>query len=83
MCFGDLVTGGAGNIAVENGDVIGIDARACPEPSTISGDVGGDRFEAQAISDGFRHERLVLDDQHTHIDSMLRAGTYRQHIENP
>src|SRR5205085_1587364 len=33
---------------------------------TVARDVRGDRFQAQAVADGFRHERLVLDDQHAH-----------------
>ena len=47
----------------------------------VAGDVGGDRFQAQAVADGLGHVGLVLDDQHTHA-SMLRAGAYRRHIEN-
>ena len=32
----------------------------------ITGNVGGDRFQAQPIADGLRHVGLVLDDQHAH-----------------
>jgi hypothetical protein len=42
---------------------------------------GRNRFQSDAIADGFCHVRLVLDDQHLHAP-MLPAGTYRQHIEN-
>ena len=72
MRFGDLVTGGSGNVAVEDGDVVGVDAQQLQRGVAVTGDVGRDRFEAQAIADGFRHVGLVLDDQHTH-PSMLRG----------
>ena len=32
------------------------------------GDVGRDRFQAEAIANGFCHIGLVFDDQHTHIE---------------
>jgi hypothetical protein len=45
----------------------------------VTGDVGGDRLQAEAVAHGFGHVGLVIDDQHTHM--MLRAGTYRRRIE--
>ena len=47
----------------------------------VAGDVGRDRFQAQAIANGFCQVGLVLNDQHPHAP-MLRAGAYRRHIEN-
>ena len=83
MRLGDLVAGGPGDVAVEDGDVVGVDAQQLQSGVTVTGDVGGDRFQAEAIADGFRHVGLVLDDQHTHIQVMLRPGAYRRRIENP
>ncbi len=34
--------------------------------SPVAGDVGGDRLQPQAVTDGFGHERLVLHHQHPH-----------------
>ena len=79
--FGDLVTGGPGDVAVEDGDVVGVDAQQLQGGVAVAGDVRRDRFQAQAVADGFRHVGLVLDDQHAHAP-MLRAGAYRRHIEN-
>ena len=78
---GDLVAGGPGDVAVEDGDVVGVDAQQLQRGVAVAGDVGGDRFQAQAVADGFRHVGLVLDDQHAHA-AMLRVGAYRRHIEN-
>ena len=79
---GDLVAGRAGDVAVEDGDVVGVDAQQLQRGVAVTGDVGGDRLQAQAVADGLGQIGLVLDDQHTHTSSMLRAGTYRRHIEN-
>lgn len=43
--LGDLVTGRPGNIAVEHRDVIGVDAQQSQSTATVTGDVGGDRFQ--------------------------------------
>jgi hypothetical protein len=32
----------------------------------VAGDVGGDRFQPEAVTDGFGQVRLVLHDQHAH-----------------
>src|SRR5262249_37460756 len=79
--FGDLVTGGSGDVAVEDGDVVGVDAQQFHSGVAVTGDVCRDRCQAQPVADGFCHIGLVLDDQHTHV-LMLRAGAYRWHIEN-
>ena len=44
--MGDLVTGGPGNVAVEDGDVVGVDAQQFQSGVTVTGDVGGDRCQA-------------------------------------
>ena len=79
--FGDLVTGGPGDVAVEDGDVVGVDAQQLQSGVAVARDVGRDRFQAQAVADRFRHIGLVLDEQYAHAPR-LRAGAYRRHIEN-
>ena len=44
--FGDLVTGGPGNVAVEDGDVVGVDAQQLQSGVAVTGDVRRDRFQA-------------------------------------
>ena len=44
--FGDVVTGGAGDIAVEDGDIVGVDAQQFQSGVAVACDVGGDRFQA-------------------------------------
>ena len=63
--FGDLVAGGPGDVAVEDGDVVGVHAQQLQRGVTVAGDVGRDRFQAEAIADGFGQIGLVLNDQHT------------------
>ena len=48
---------------------------------TVTGHVGRDRLQAQAVADGLGQIGLVLDDQHAHAFSMVRAGRYRRRIE--
>jgi hypothetical protein len=43
---GDLVAGGAGDVAVEDGDVVGVDAQQLKGTVAVTRDVCGDRFEA-------------------------------------
>ena len=43
---GDLVTGGPGDVAVEDGDVVGVDAQQLQRGVAVTGDVGRDRFQA-------------------------------------
>ena len=66
MRRGDLVAGRPGDVAVEDGDVVGVDAQQLERGVAVAGDVGRDRFQPQAVADGFGHVGLVLDDQHTH-----------------
>jgi hypothetical protein len=79
--LGDLVAGGPGDVAVQDGDVVGVDAQQLQRGVAVTGDVYRDRFQAQPIADGFCQVGLVLDDQHPHAP-MLGAGAYRRHIEN-
>ena len=44
--FGDLVAGGSGDVAVEDGDVVGVDAQQLQRGVAVTGDVGRDRFQA-------------------------------------
>ena len=44
--FGDLVAGGPGDVAVEDGDVVGVDAQQLQRGVAVAGDVGRDRFQA-------------------------------------
>ena len=78
----------SGNVPVEDGDVVGVDAQQLESGVAVNGDVCRDRFQAQAIADGFCHVGLVLDEQHTHapdatswrISSAYRKPhTFRQH----
>ena len=81
MRLGDLVAGGAGDVAVEDGDVVGVDAQQLQRGVAVTGDVGRDRFQAQPIADGLCHVGLVLDDQHTHaLDATSRriSSAYRK-----
>ena len=77
-----LVAGGPRNVAVEHGDVVGVDARQLKRGVAVTGDVRRDRLQAQAIADGLCQKGFVLNEQHTHAP-MLGAGAYRRHIENP
>jgi hypothetical protein len=43
--LGDLVAGGGGDIAVENGDVIGVDAQQLESGVAVACDVRRDRFK--------------------------------------
>jgi hypothetical protein len=71
---GDLVAGGARDIAVEDGDVVGVDAEQSQGGLAVGGDVGGDRFQTEAIADGSCQIGLVLDDQHAHaLDAPRRS----------
>jgi hypothetical protein len=44
--FGDLVTGGSGDVSVEDGDVVGVDAQQLQSGVAVTRDVCGDRFQA-------------------------------------
>ena len=58
----DLVAGRPRDIPVEDRDVVGVHAQQFQSGVAVTGDVGGDRLQAQAIADGFCHIGLVLND---------------------
>ena len=64
---------GPGNVSVEDGDVIGVDAQQLQSGVAVTGDVRRDRLQAQTIADGLRHVGLVLDDQHAHAPMLEPA----------
>src|SRR5262249_31802231 len=80
--FRDLVARRPGNVSVEDGDVVGVDAQELQSGVAVTCDICRDRFQTQAVADRVRHQGLVLDEQDTHAQ-MLRACAYRRHIENP
>src|SRR3954468_2980784 len=44
--FGDLVAGRSGNVSVEDGDVVGVEAEQLQSTVAVSGDVCRNRFQA-------------------------------------
>ena len=64
--LGDLVAGRGGDVAVEDGDVVGVDDQQLHRGGAVTGDVGGDRLQAEAVADGLRQQGFVLDQQHAH-----------------
>jgi hypothetical protein len=44
--FGDLVAGGSGNVAIEDGDVVGVDVQQLQSGVAVTCDVCRDRFQA-------------------------------------
>ena len=44
--FGDLVAGGSGNVPVEDGDVVGVEAQQLQSGVAVTGDVRRDRLQA-------------------------------------
>jgi hypothetical protein len=80
---GDLVPGRPGNVSVEDGDVVGVDAQQLQSGVAVACDVCRDRLQAEAIADRFRHIGLVLDQQHAHAPMLepapivgISKGTY-------
>ena len=59
-----------GQVAVEDDDVVGVDARLVERLGAVGGDVDGHALAAQAARDGVRDARLVLGDQHPHGSSI-------------
>src|SRR5262249_26475759 len=49
--FGDLVTSRPGDVSVEHGDVVGVDAQQLQSGVAVTGDICGDRFLAKPIAD--------------------------------
>src|SRR5262249_19109620 len=72
--FGDLVAGGPGDVAIEDGDGVVVDTQQAKSGVTVTSDVGGDRFQAQAGADGFCQVAVVLDDQHPHAPDATSRG---------
>src|SRR5690349_10863740 len=70
---GDLVSGGTGNVAIEDGDVVRVDAQQLQSGVAVGSDVCCDRFQTEAVADGFRQIRLILDDQHAHAPMLEGA----------
>ena len=60
--LGDLVAGRPGDVAIEDGDVVGVDAQQLQRGVAVTGDVSGDRLQAQAVANRCGHQGLVLDD---------------------
>ncbi len=78
---GDLVTRRPGDVAVEDGDVIGVDAQQFQGGVAVTRDVGGDGVQAQTVADGLRQKGFVLDDQHAHAPHATNrriSSTYRK-----
>jgi hypothetical protein len=71
----------SGDVAVEDGDVVGVDVQELERGVAVGGDVGRDRLQPQAVADRLRHVRLVLEEQHPH-GSEARPAAYRRHIGN-
>ena len=72
---------GPGDVAVEDGDVVGVDAQQLQGGVAVAGDVGRDRLQAQPVADGLGQVGLVLDDQHAHaLDATSRriSSAYRK-----
>ena len=78
MCSATSSPERPGDVAVKDGDVVAVDAQQSESGASVTGDVGGDRLQAQAVSDGFGHEGLVLDDQHAHALAILRPEAYHR-----
>src|SRR2546421_4766207 len=71
--FCDLVTRRPWDVPVENGDVVRVEAQKIEGRDAVGSDVCGDRLQAEAVADGFRHQGLVLHDQHAHPPMLERA----------
>jgi serine-type D-Ala-D-Ala carboxypeptidase (penicillin-binding protein 5/6) len=79
--FGDLVTGGPGDVPVQHGDVVGVGTQQLQRAVAVTGNVGRDGFQAEAVADRFGHEGFVLDDQHAHACDAARpdiSSAYRK-----
>jgi hypothetical protein len=79
--LGDLVSGGARDVAVEDGDVVGVDAQQLQSSVTVTGNVGRDRFQPQPsrIASAMKGSSSTTN---TRMLPKLGAGAYRQPIEN-
>jgi hypothetical protein len=45
---------------------VGVDAEQFQGGVAVAGDIGGDRFQPETVTDGFGQVGLVLHDQHPH-----------------
>src|SRR5207237_4827298 len=79
--LGDLVAGRAGDVTVEDSDVVAVDAQQLERGVAVTGDVGGDRLQAQAVADRLGQVGLILDDQHPHA-LHARSSTYRRRLNS-
>ena len=79
---GDLVARRARDIAVEDRDVVGVDAQQLQRGLAVTSDVGRDRLQAQPIADRLSHVGLVLNDQHTQA-RILPPGHLSLAYRNP
>nr|BFF16407.1 hypothetical protein GCM10025699_77100 [Microbacterium flavescens] len=71
--LGDLIARGAGHVAVQDGDVVGVHAEQLEGGVPVGRDVGGDRLEAQAVVDRSGHQGFVLEDQYAHVTDATSA----------
>ena len=72
----------AENIAVKDGDVVGVNAQQLQSGVAVTGDVGRPMLPGAAHRGStFRQVGLILDNQHTH-SLYATAGIYRRHTEN-
>jgi glycopeptide antibiotics resistance protein len=63
---GDFVAGGPRDVAIEDRNVVRVDAQQLKGGVAVASDIGRDRLEAKPVPDGLRHVGLILDNQHTH-----------------
>jgi hypothetical protein len=70
----DLVAGRPGDVAVEDGEVVGVGAEQLERGGAVAGDVGRDGLQPETVADGLRQERLVLHDQHPHLAKPKERG---------
>src|SRR5262249_12879834 len=68
--FGDLVAGRAGDIAVEDGDVVGVDAQQLQSSVTVTGDICRDRRRTEAIGDASSRVGRALADKRAHAPDL-------------
>ena len=63
----DLVAVELGQVAVEDDDVVGDDARLDQRGCAVVGDVDGHALAAQAAGDGAGQPAFVFGDEHSHV----------------
>jgi hypothetical protein len=80
---GDLVAGRAGDVAVEDREVVGVHAEQCQRGVAVTGDVRGDRLQPETVTDGFGQVGLVPHDQHTHVPRRYDPTRIADMCESP